>query len=1386
MKSLRISIFSAILILVSSVIASAQWKSISATVPTPNAASLGLYGEIPVSYFTGVPNISVPIYEFKGSKIGLSIQLNYNASGLRPELHPGWVGNGWSLSAGGVITRKANGNIDEYSKPFAPTQGYYFSYNNLNNSTWATTATTNNSQVFPPAGTTVNTSLEDADTEPDEFNFNFMGYSGKFFLDQTGTWQVQCDKNLKVVFNASDFITPFIASTTYSSGNVDIADVSKTFGKFTIIDEQGNQYIFGSTHPATDPENSGIEYSDVMVPASGQKGLSFTATSWYLTQVVSADGLESINLNYERGPFTSYIGFSMSKSYTDTSIPGANFLEAHRCTETHADQYGFNGTILSPVYLTSITMPSQSLQIDFNKSASNELSYPLGPVTLLDGIVNGAYTRVLNDAGISTSPAPSDYPSFYLQSFTSPNLIPYFLNHPAPAPGSYLYANRLIWLKLDNISIKNTDLNFVERTISFSYNNNPQKRLTLNSLTVNDKSGLAIQSYGFYYNPTPLPNYLTTITDHWGYNNNKSISGTSPNFDLLRAPDPTGVQTQAEILTSIKWPTGGTTQFTYQPNRYGAAIYRNSGNTPVSESGIAGGLRIKQIQSSDNNGTTLSKNYYYVNGFTASADPSSLPSSGVLDSKPVYSFVISGTDLTNVPYTFTAFSSNPVIPLTINSTGTHIGYSNVVEQSTDGSYSVYQFTNHDNGYGDQSPVSTFNRTSLNFTPCNSLAFERGKLFHQINYSALGAKVSENTVTFSNTVSSYTSIVPTFAANAVYADVIPICDINNRGAVSRTAYLLNYAPFLPVKTVNTIYDLNGANTTRTITTNTTYDQYKNILAQDVTNSDGTIEKATYRYAYSFVSSNVNNPYNAMRDLNMNDVVEKVNSFVVNNNEYVKGGEIREYQLYGNHQLFPSRAFLLETASPIPSGTFTNSSYKGIANYGQLNMDAHYVMRTALAYDNNANLTTMTEKNGRVSSFIYDYNKAKVVAKVLNANNVYQVTPTGSNIPSTNTFNMFIPGAFGNAIKETITVQRTGPVTVSYAYNNPYISGNNYSTLSYQLTGNNQYQSGSLCAATNGATSSCGATASTATINNVAPGTYVIYLTLNSMVGFQNYYGFTSAIQYPTYQYYADVPRNEIAYTSFEYNLAASLGFGTGNWSGLLFNKIVIGSGGATGSNYYTLTSSTLTTPILTSTQKYYISYWSKNGVYTVTGSLSYIQGVTLPSGWTYFRHLVSGVTSSSVTGTGYIDELRLYPIGAQMTTYSYEPLVGLKTVADLKSQLYYYTYDNFQRLSNILDQSGNIMKHYDYNYAVTVTKPVINSLIPTGLSVYVDFTPVSGCTGAMITYTDLNTSQTSGSTGSCSSNAVTVPSLGHTYQFKVTCYSALNPGGTTSVPVNITL
>ena len=46
-----------------------------------------------------------------GHKIPIS--MTYHGSGVRPDQHPGWVGLGWNLNAGGCISRIVNGLPDE-------------------------------------------------------------------------------------------------------------------------------------------------------------------------------------------------------------------------------------------------------------------------------------------------------------------------------------------------------------------------------------------------------------------------------------------------------------------------------------------------------------------------------------------------------------------------------------------------------------------------------------------------------------------------------------------------------------------------------------------------------------------------------------------------------------------------------------------------------------------------------------------------------------------------------------------------------------------------------------------------------------------------------------------------------------------------------------------------------------------------------------------------------------------------------------------------------------------------------------------------------------------------------------------------------------------------
>ena len=81
--------------------------------PAPNAASLGKYGAIPVDKFHALPNISIPIYTIQVDDISVPISISFHASGHKVGERASWVGLGWSLNAGGVITRSMQGGPDE-------------------------------------------------------------------------------------------------------------------------------------------------------------------------------------------------------------------------------------------------------------------------------------------------------------------------------------------------------------------------------------------------------------------------------------------------------------------------------------------------------------------------------------------------------------------------------------------------------------------------------------------------------------------------------------------------------------------------------------------------------------------------------------------------------------------------------------------------------------------------------------------------------------------------------------------------------------------------------------------------------------------------------------------------------------------------------------------------------------------------------------------------------------------------------------------------------------------------------------------------------------------------------------------------------------------------
>jgi len=165
-------------------------------------------------------------------------------------------------------------------------------------------------------------------------------------------------------------------------------------------------------------------------------------------------------------------------------------------------------------------------------------------------------------------------------------------------------------------------------------------------------------------------------------------------------------------------------------------------------------------------------------------------------------------------------------------------------------------------------------------------------------------------------------------------------------------------------------------------------------------------------------------------------------------------------------------------------------------------------------------------------------------------------------------------------------------------------------------------------------------------------------------------------------------SQVAYTSFEAD-------GKGGWT--FAGNPVADPTSPTGNKCYSLGNGSITKSGLTSA-KTVVSFWQKAGgtVVVTGGSGSFVAGKGI-NGWYYYEYTLTGATSVSISGTGTIDELRLYPSNAQMATYTYTPLVGMTSACDADNKITYYFYDGFGRLKWIKDQDLNIIKTIQYHY-----------------------------------------------------------------------------------------
>lgn len=177
--------------------------------------------------------------------------------------------------------------------------------------------------------------------------------------------------------------------------------------------------------------------------------------------------------------------------------------------------------------------------------------------------------------------------------------------------------------------------------------------------------------------------------------------------------------------------------------------------------------------------------------------------------------------------------------------------------------------------------------------------------------------------------------------------------------------------------------------------------------------------------------------------------------------------------------------------------------------------------------------------------------------------------------------------------------------------------------------------------------------------------------------------------------ANASTDKLAYTSFETpSLGGWSASGTPSYS--TTNKV-------TGERGLQLTggSAALTAP-LNAALSYRLSFWATTALTISGGGVQVVAAPTI-NGFTYYEYeFSSGSISVSISGAGIIDEVRLYPKGARMSSVTYDPILGKTSECDANNRITYYEYDNLGRMRFIKDEKRNIVKMYEYSNATKQT------------------------------------------------------------------------------------
>lgn len=499
---------------------------------SPEAAGLGRYGDNPVSEFTGTPDISVPIYTLDYKDLSLPISLRYQSNAVKVNQEATWCGLGWDLVAGGCINYVIVGGNDQNSMELPkaerekaiefvadthPFQGV--TYEDNYDISCLSHERDPDIRLFITAATIFGAG------EQDYYSVNFLNHSFKFIIH------------------------PITGLPTFygqkSNCLINLISENGSLKGFEITDEKGIKYIFLD-----------IEYNNT--------GRGYY-NAWFLSKIISPRG-NVIDLEYKKATIQPL------PSLTENVVLGS-FSEDPRSGYKRKIS---TSSFISSLYLHKITAGDGDQVVEFESSNSDD-DYgrrDLKDAYRLNGIkvktksaeVVGEYSTVLNFV--------LDYGYFESSNIGGNYLDDDDWNGPV-LRSEFSYDNLSKRLKLMGMR-KVSPADTTQKAEEYLFEYNEDYLLPL-------KTSFAIDHWGFYNgqeNRSSLMNSTndvnaehTLIPDYMAlfmYDDNYRRMEELPFFSTYRGAvrGTSGKYVNAGMLKRIVYPTGGWTNYDFEPHNY--------------------------------------------------------------------------------------------------------------------------------------------------------------------------------------------------------------------------------------------------------------------------------------------------------------------------------------------------------------------------------------------------------------------------------------------------------------------------------------------------------------------------------------------------------------------------------------------------------------------------------------------------------------------------------------------------------------------------------------------------------------------------------------------------------------------------------------------------